>query len=317
MSDHQPIASAAAWGTAPGSCYWQTFLGTSIVIVSHDEGPNLRRTVHNFLVTAGANAEIIVVDDASADGSLDFLAVGYPSVRVIRSPTRLGVSRARNLGAQAAGGHVLVFSDAHVELPTDWHAPLVRALAEPYVGLVGPAVVDVWGRGMVGCGMTVADPDALELAWLPTNALAPTPVPALCGMFLAMRRDVFWGVGGFDPGMRQWGEEDLELSIRIWLLGLRVMGVPEVVIGHLFRDEFPYAVDTEALLANRVRLGLLHLDGPRLERYLRRLGRDPGYRGAVEHALAAGTEDARRRLRQIRRHDIEWYLRDVVRVEDT
>jgi glycosyltransferase involved in cell wall biosynthesis len=306
------MSTATVWGQAHGSPYWQRFLSTSVVIVSHNEGANLRRTVHNLLATLHGNSEIIVVDDVSTDRSLDFLTGGYPSVKVVRPAVRLGVARARNLGADCACGHILVFSDAHMELPDRWQGPLTTALAEPYAGMAGPAVRDVHYRGMVGCGMTVADPDTLELNWLELNGHPTHPVPAICGMFMAMRSDVFHAVGGFDPGMGQWGSEDLELCLRMWLLGLRVMIVPEVTVGHLFRETFPYAVDSEVIVANQVRLGVLHLDGPRLERYLARLADEPAYSRAVRRALDSGVEEAARRLRHVRRYDVDWYMEHVV-----
>src|SRR6202041_686305 len=83
----------------------------SVVVVSHNEGVYLRRTVHSLMSTLPRESEVIVVDDGSSDRSADGLAESYDGVTVLRTAGRLGVSRARNFGAEYAQGEVVVFSD--------------------------------------------------------------------------------------------------------------------------------------------------------------------------------------------------------------
>ena len=65
----------------------------SLVIASHNEGPLLCQTVQSCLETLdGLDCEIVVADDASADGSVEQLRDRYPEVRVVGSPERRGVS---------------------------------------------------------------------------------------------------------------------------------------------------------------------------------------------------------------------------------
>lgn len=59
----------------------------SIVVVTHNEGQRLCQTVENLTATAPADAEIIVVDDLSADGSIELLRARQPDVRVVRPLT--------------------------------------------------------------------------------------------------------------------------------------------------------------------------------------------------------------------------------------
>jgi GT2 family glycosyltransferase len=300
------------WASADGSPFWWWLPSVSVIMCAHNEGANVRRTVHNLLATLPANSEIIAVDDVSTDGCLDFALDGYPGVRVVRTETRLGVAGSRNLGAAYARGHMLVFSDAHVEVEHGWVDPFVRVLAEGDVGVVGPSVSDVYDREASGCGMTVRDADTLELEWLDYElGGAPRPVPALCGMFTAMRREVFVATGGFDPGLEQWGDEDLELCLRLWLIGYRCLAVPEVRVAHLFREAFPYELDGIAPLANRIRVGLLHLEGERLQRFLARLASRPGFQRAFERACTRDAAGAAERLRSIRRHDADWFFECV------
>src|SRR5215210_2924280 len=95
----------------------------SAVIPAHNEGDSLQRTVHALLATLPADGEIVVVDDGSSDGCADFLDSGYPAVRRLRPPVRLGAPAARNAGARDARGELLVFCDAHVIPPFGWADP--------------------------------------------------------------------------------------------------------------------------------------------------------------------------------------------------
>jgi hypothetical protein len=130
-------------------------------------------------------------------------------------------------------------------------------------------------------------------------------------MFTAMRREVFAATGGFDGGLDQWGDEDLELSMRLWMLGFSCVVVPEVRIGHLFRETFPYVVDPGAILANRLRIGLVHLEGDRLQRFLDRMSARPGFTAALARVMEGDPGLAATHWRAHRVHDADWYLTQV------
>src|SRR5262245_60499203 len=105
----------------------------SVVIITRNEGTELRETVTNFLDTLPENQrELIVLDDGSTDGSAAFLEdVG--EVKLLHSDG-MGVARARNFGASHATGDVILFSDAHVRAPQGWHRAIVDALRPEGVG---------------------------------------------------------------------------------------------------------------------------------------------------------------------------------------
>src|ERR1043165_4311239 len=94
-----------------------TSVNVSVVVVSHNEGDNLRKTVHSLLATLPSDGEIIVVDDCSADGSADFIDDRYAGVTLLNPAERLGAASARNYGGRQARGEIIIFSDAHMEVP--------------------------------------------------------------------------------------------------------------------------------------------------------------------------------------------------------
>jgi glycosyltransferase involved in cell wall biosynthesis len=281
----------------------------SVVIISLNEGESLRRTVDNLLAGLPSQSEIIVVDDSSTDGSAGFLSDGYPGVTLLRPPERLGVSRARNFGARHAHGDVLVFSDAHVCAPAGWSEPLLEVLARPEVGAVAPAIGVMRSAAgeSVGYGQKWCDA-SLSVGWLGRQGSTPYPVPLLCGCFLALRRDVFTEVGGFDSGMVLWGAEDSELSIRLWTLGYECWVVPELDVQHAFRARFPYEVKWEPVLHNRFRLASIHFGPRRLLRVVERLKQYDEFAAASVRLLTGDLAARASTLRSLRRYDDDWFF---------
>jgi len=235
----------------------------SVVVVTHNEGDLLRQTVQSLVATLPERgAEVLVVDDQSSDGSTAFLSQPeWPSVRLLRSPRRLGISAARNLGGRVSRGSVIAFSDAHVEAYPGWAEPLCLAALKPYVGEVAPVVHSMHEPGIKGFGFTWRDP-SLKMHWLRRRGTAPYAVPFLCGCFVAMSRRMFELTGGFDEGLIRWGSEDAELSLRLWRMGYECHVVPESAVAHLFRKKFPYQVSWDGILHNTLRLAMVHF-GPR------------------------------------------------------
>ena len=291
-------------GGAPG------LRAVSVVIVSHNEGDLLRKTVDSFLGSSSVPDEIVVVDDRSTDGSADFLADGYGDAVLLRPAEQLGISRARNHGGQRAHGDVVVFSDAHVEVTEGWLDPILAALADPEVGEVAPEVGWLDGRPGRGRGFTWADP-SLKMRWLYQDHPEPFDIPFICGCFLAMRRELFEQVGGFDDGMYRWGFEDAELSLRLWLQGYRCQAVSQSFIRHHFRPDFPYQVDRSGIVYNALRLATLHFDEPAIERVIGQFCTEPAFGRAWARLLDSDTWDRREAIAGRRRREFRWFLGEV------
>ena len=280
----------------------------SAVVVSHDEGANLARTVHVLLATLPRDGELVVVDDCSTDGSLDALIDSYPTVRVLRTDTRLGVAAARNFGARRTDGDIVLFADAHVEPPLGWFQPFASALERPVVGVVGPGVSVMGNEAVRGYGMTWRSP-VLRVGWLPSRGRDPYAVPILGGCFIAMRRDVFEATGGWDEGLVGWGYADSELALRLWTLGYECVVVPAVCVAHLFRRAFPYRLPTDAVTHNLLRVAGVHFAPARFAQVVRGLTDRRDFAAALARFVES---DALRRLEDVRarrRYDDDWFCK--------
>ncbi len=280
----------------------------SAIIVSHNEGENLRRTVDSLLAGLPSDGEVVVVDDYSTDGSAGAVSSGYLGVSVVRPAERLGVAPARNFGAARARGEVLVFSDAHVEAPLGWAGPLRDALVDPAVGAVGPVVSALHRPEAKAYGFRWADA-ALNLQWLGRQGNEPHPVPMLVGCFVALRRDTFAATGGFDPGLAVYGSEDAELCLRLWTLGYECRLVPALDVGHLFREAHPYRVEWEVVLHNLLRVAVVHFGPARLQRLVACLASHAAFPAAFARLVEGDAWARRAAVRAARRFDDDWFFR--------
>ena len=281
----------------------------SVVVVARNEVRHLRRTVDCLMQGAPADAEFVVVDDGSNDGTADSVA-GCAGVRLIRA-SGLGVARARNLGWQESRGEVVVFSDAHVEAPRDWWAPLAAVLEDASVGAAAPAIYGIGLPRHIGYGLRIRD-FSLSLRWLPKRRASCYPVPVVNTCFVALRRDVLEKTGGFDAGLDTWGHTDLETSLRLWLLGWKVVVVPGLEVGHLFRPKHPYLVQWRSVLHNALRVAFVHFAPERVASVVEALRSHPSFPTAL--AMVAASDFASRRsdltLKRVR--DDGWFFQRFV-----
>jgi GT2 family glycosyltransferase len=279
----------------------------SVVIISRNEGAELQTTVDNVIQTVPASdREIVVVDDGSQDGSSDCLR-DCLEVRLLHTDG-LGVARARNHGASHATGDVIIFSDAHMRLPANWHTPLLRTLERPEVGAVAPGVYSIHEPRKVGFGLRVSGPD-LHPRWVSRPGTEPAPVAVLPGCLLAMRRETFLKTGGFDGGMRRLGGNDAEISCRFWLLGYEQLVVPEVEVGHLFRKAAPYEADWSSVVHNRLRTAFIHFGQSRVERVVEALRAYDAFPAALAMMTANNDVFSRRAMLEgARRFDDNWFF---------
>jgi N-acetylglucosaminyl-diphospho-decaprenol L-rhamnosyltransferase len=226
-------------------------------------------------------APVILVDNASDDGTPDLVNDRFPDVQVIRLRENLGAA-ARTIGVAAAETPYVAFADDDSHWVGD---ALQRAVAhfEAY-----PRAALLAGRVLVGDRARL-DPICTEMAAAPLGTEPDLPGPSVLG-FLAcaavVRRDAFLSVGGFEEKLHVYGEEALlamDLAARGWGLAY----VPSLVVRHLPES---HGRDCGARRRRQARNDLLTtwLRRPAtvgVRNAARRLG-DPDGRGGLVDALA-------------------------------
>ena len=281
----------------------------SVILHASNESVLLKRTVEQFEATLPVSSEIIVVDNGSTDGCADFL-VNHErdSIRLIRTSEHLGVSEAHSHGLTHAQGEVVVFADAHIDLPERWWQPIIVTLNQPNVGMVGPGI-GVMGKPKLpaACGQRIAEPN-LRAEWLFGQAEAAHPVPTLGGDFMAMRHDTLKETGAFDGAMPQWGSADLELCVRYWLLGYEVWVVPEVTVLRHFRKTDLEKVGRGAASRNLLRIAFLYFNDARIARVVSAFKNDPQFQESLAYAANSDVWEQRVAFSTRQVHDDNWFF---------
>jgi GT2 family glycosyltransferase len=120
----------------------------SVIILSWNALPLLQRFLPSVVATSYDNAEIILADNASTDGSAQWAADTYPHVRIVRHADNYGFCKGNNLAIAEARGDFVVLLNNDVEVDRDWLQPMVaQMVSDPRVGAVQPKLLKWGGSG--------------------------------------------------------------------------------------------------------------------------------------------------------------------------
>ncbi|HXG87705.1 MAG TPA: glycosyltransferase family 2 protein [Vicinamibacterales bacterium] len=207
----------------------------SVVIVNYNGAHHLHTCLDALRAQQGPPFEIIVVDNASGDGSLELLQ-SFADVRVVALDRNYGFTGGNNRGAAVARGRLLVFLNNDTKVEAGWlqalrggldWSPATAVTTSRIVYMHDPSVLDSAGDGVTRAGGAFKRGHGAPAS----RHLRGQEVFGACGAAFLIVRAVFDEVGGFDEDFFL-SHEDVDLSYRVRLKGYACVYVPDAVVQH-------------------------------------------------------------------------------------
>ena len=223
----------------------------SIITVNYNVKEFLQNLIHSIHKAAGSlSYEIIIVDNASSDGSVDFISDKFPEVKLISNNENLGFGKANNQGLKIAEGKFILLINPDAIVSEDTFTKMISFFeTHPSVGLAGCKILNPDGTLQLACRRSFPGPWTSFCKVTGLSSLFPNSglfarynltykdenesyeVDAISGSFMMMRKEVYENTGGFDEDYFMYGE-DLDLCYRIQQAGYQVYYVHETQIIH-------------------------------------------------------------------------------------
>lgn len=229
----------------------------SIIILSYNTKEitdeclrRLQSSVVSCQKNLGNKIEVIVLDNASSDGSARMIKENHPWVELIESKENTGYSKGNNLAFKKSKHAIVLFLNSDVYVEEDTLGKALEYFKNPDCDVLGPRLKFENGKFQPSAG-NLPNPYN-TICWILGISLIPvvgdftqpfhpksnayfsqvSKVGWVTGAFLMMKRKVFESAGGFDESIFMYLDE-VDLCKRISLRGFRVWYVPTIWVTHL------------------------------------------------------------------------------------
>jgi len=209
----------------------------SVVVLNYNGKHHLKTCLDSLLRTRYPNFEIILVDNGSTDGSVEFVQQNYPTVKIVRLSRNIYTAGGYMAGVLVAKGKYVAILNNDIEVDENWLKPLVEVLERmPWVAAADAKYRNFYQRDRF-------DDSAAAGRWIDyfgnnytrganevDHGQYDKPV-YIMGVLTIFRKDKLLEVGGFDTSFI-FGYEDIDVAWRLYLAGYKVLYVPKSVIYH-------------------------------------------------------------------------------------
>jgi GT2 family glycosyltransferase len=196
--------------------------------------------LYKALQKSGVSHEIIIVDDASNDNSVDFLEQYYPDIIIIVNKKNMGFSTTMNRGIYAAKNNLVFSINSDVVLTEDYFLPLFRYFNEPntfavagkIIGLDDDIVKDTAKYPDYSLGNIRGTTNYKIINYLPNKKTIGIPSFFTSGANTLYDREKLVYIEGFTELYSPYYREDLDLSIKAWRMGWKSYYEEKAVCRH-------------------------------------------------------------------------------------
>jgi GT2 family glycosyltransferase len=211
--------------------------GASVVVVSYNTSAHIEACINSLMALDYPEVEIIVVDNASTDGSVELIRERFPNIDLVELPDNKGFAGGASVGLFMANGDVVATVNPDVRLDPGWMRAVVSTLSHDDIGIVGSKVLYPDGVTLQHAGGVVHYPlatvDHIGRGERDDGQYNISKVVSfVTGAALAMRRDVGRHLGFFDEEFSPVYYEDVDLCWRADKEGLSTVYQPDAVAYH-------------------------------------------------------------------------------------
>jgi GT2 family glycosyltransferase len=222
----------------------------SIIVVTWNAIDHLKRFLPSLAATQYHDYEVIIADNASEDGSAEWVRKNFPDFKIVTYDQNHGYCGGNNKAVKYADGDILIFLNNDVETTPDWLTPLAETFRDQKTGIVQPKILSVETKshfeyagaagGMIDwlgypfCKGRVFDHVEEDKGQYDK----PTEIFWASGAALAIRKELFLNLKGFDEDF-EFHMEEIDLCWRVHKFGVKVRSQPASVVYHLGGGSLP------------------------------------------------------------------------------
>lgn len=209
----------------------------SVIIINYNGISYLETCIRSVLAQDISDFEVILVDNKSSDGSLEFARQMFPDLVIIANENNLGYTGGINSGVSHAKGEFLAPLNVDTEVKKDWLRAMVEFMdANPDAGAVTPKSLLYGDRGKVGVtGLNINITGLGFVRGLNSQDSDPSGEPfqvaGVSGCSYVIRREIVERMGGFNEDNFMY-YDDVDLSWMVNLMGYKIYCVPRSVVYH-------------------------------------------------------------------------------------
>ncbi len=224
----------------------------SIIIVNFNSGDYLLYTLRSIVLNPpSGDYEVIIIDNDSRDGSIEKAKKVFPQFKYVLNRKNLGYGAGCNLGAKLAKGEILIFSNADIIITNGTFDKVKKHFEEnKKIGIIGAKLFYpdgtfqascrryprfkylLFGRKSIGSSLLKNNPITREFLYLDLKDIKePVEVEGVVGAFMAIKKEIFFKIGGFDKRFFLFAE-DIDLCLRIKKEGYKVIHDPTIKVIH-------------------------------------------------------------------------------------
>ena len=210
----------------------------SIIIVNFNGERFLEKSFSSIRRNKGVSYEIIFVDNASKDKSVEFVTKNYPNTKIIQNKSNLGFAGGNNIGVRKAKGEYFLLLNNDTIIESDFLKKTLRAFEEiPNLGCLQPKIVLMKDNNVLdSCGSYLTDTSFLyHYGYDKEQSLAKynisIPIFSVKGVAILTKRQIVEKIGLFDDDFWCYFEET-DFCHRLWMAGFEVWYYPKAKIFH-------------------------------------------------------------------------------------